>query len=272
MSIDPDFDHDNLEEFSDPQAYDVEDAGDAGVAFYMALARETGGPVLELACGTGRVAIPIAQQGFAVTGLDLVPGMLEQARRKSVGLPMRWVEGDARAFDLGERFKLIFLTGNAFQAFLTRADQEAVLQCARAHLDDDGVLAFETRNPRWAGSSPRDEDDDGLFVDLETRVEERESQGYLDEDGRRVRVFRTRAYDHVTQILHWTTTRRWLGDDGDQARTRVTRIALRYTFPQELAALLHYNGLAVERLYGDWNLEPLTAASRSIIVVCRTCS
>jgi hypothetical protein len=68
-------------------------------------------------------------------------------------------------------------------------------------------------------------------------------------------------------ILHWTTYRRWR--EGDQEQTGVTRIAVRVTFPQELAALLHYNGYTVLRQYGDWNLEPLSAASPSIIVVCR---
>jgi SAM-dependent methyltransferase len=260
-------DHDNLEEFADPVDYDRKDTSDTGVAFYAALARETGGPVLEIACGTGRVAIPIARQGLAVTGLDIVPGMLELARSKSAGLPVRWVEGDARAFDLGERFRLVFLTGNAFQLFLTNADQEALLRRVHAHLHEEGMFAFETRNPRWGGRGEREEDRDGLFVDLETREEEEARPSYVDAQGREVRVFDTRAYDHVAQILRWTTHQRW--QEGARERTKTTRIALRYTFPQELAALLHHNGFTIARRYGDWNGEPLTAASRSIILVCR---
>ena len=279
-------DHDNLEEFADPQNYDIEDTGDAGIAFYSALAQETGGPVLEIACGTGRVSIPIARLGFAVTGLDIVPGMLALARSKSAGLPTRWVEGDARAFDLGQRFRLIFVTGNAFQAFLTRADQEALLERVRAHLRDDGLFAFETRNPRWAGSwesgsahapsdrvLPRSRNNStatperDLWANLETRATEEDGQTYTDSSGRVVHVSRTQAYDHVAQILHWTTYRRW--SEGDQEHTKITRIAVRYTFPQELAALLHNNGFTIIRQYGDWTLEPLTAASTSIIVVCR---
>jgi SAM-dependent methyltransferase len=262
-------DHDNLEEFADPVGYDREDTSDTGVAFYAALAQEAGGPVLEIACGTGRVAIPIARRGFAVTGLDVVPGMVEVARAKAeaAGLRTRWVEDGARAFDLGERFRLIFLTGNAFQAFLTTADQEALLGRVREHLHDEGLFAFETRNPRWGGRGERDEDRDGLFVDLETRAEEEAWSSYIDDAGREVRVSRTRAYDHVAQVLHWTTHRRWR--EGGKERTRTTRIALRYTFPQELAALLHHSGFAIARRYGDWNGEPLTAASPSIIVVCR---
>ncbi len=260
-------DHDNLEAFADPVDYDRQDTSDTGVAFYASLARETGSPVLELACGTGRVAIPIARQGFAVTGLDVVPGMLERARGKAAGLPIRWIEGDARAFDLDERFRLIFLTGNAFQAFVTNADQEALLGRVRAHLHDEGLFAFETRNPRWRTREDRDEDRDGLFVDLETRAEEEARPSFTDADGREVRESRTRTYDHVAQVLHWTSYRRW--HEGSEERTKITRIALRYTFPQELAALLHYNGFIVVRRYGDWDGEPLTAASPSIIVVCR---
>lgn len=272
-------DHNNLEEFADPDNYDIEDSSDTGIAFYSALAHEIGGPVLEIACGTGRVSIPIARLGLWVTGLDIVPGMLKRARSKSSGLPARWVEGDARTFELGEQFRLIFLTGNAFQAFLTLADQEALLQRARSHLHDEGLFAFETRNPRWANLMHTDQQEtwsdgksvhqhgEGLFAFLETRNEEEYGLTYTDARGREVRLSRTQEYDHVAQVLHWTTYRRW--HEGGEEQTKITRIAVRFTFPQELAALLHYNGFTIVRQYGDWNLEPLTAASRSIIVVCR---
>ena len=120
-------DHDNLEEFCDAANYDMQDISDSGIAFYSALAQESGGPVLEIACGTGRVSIPIARLGFTVTGLDIVPCMIEQARSKSSGLPTRWIVGDGRTFDLGEEYQLIFLTGNAFQCFLNeRGSRSAV--------------------------------------------------------------------------------------------------------------------------------------------------
>jgi SAM-dependent methyltransferase len=266
-------DHDNLEEFADPHRYDLEDDSDTGIAFYTALAHETGGPVLEIACGTGRVAIPIARQGYAVTGLDLVRGMLDLARSKSAGLPTRWVHADARAFDLGDRFRLVFLTGNAFQAFLTRPDQEALLDRVRAHLHDDGLFAFETRNPRWPSLVPpepaqsQSPQPEGLFAYLEIHAEEEPWLTYTDPSGREVRASHTRVYDHVSQVLHWTTYRRYRQNGHEQ--TKITRIAVRFTFPQELDALLHYNGFTTLRRYGDWTLDPLTAASPSIILVCR---
>ena len=82
-----------------------------------------------------------------------------------------------------------------------------------------------------------------------------------------MREWRTRAYDHAAQRPHWTSYRRW--HERPEQRSKITRIALRYTFPQELAALLHHNGFTITRRYGDWDGEPLTAASPSIIVVCR---
>jgi SAM-dependent methyltransferase len=258
-------DHSNLEAYVDPADYDAEDASDTGVAFYRALAHETGGPVLELACGTGRAAIPIARDGRAVTGVDIVPGMIEQARRKAAGLPARWLVGDARTLALGERFRLVFLTGNAFQAFLTNADQEALLQRALAHLDAHGVFAFETRNPLLP-QRPRVERPAGLFVPLDTQTEEEAGAPFVNARGHEVRVSRTRRYDPVAQVVHLTSTHRW--NDGARDHVRVARTALRYTFPQELAALLHYNGFRIARQYGDWDGTPLSAASPSIISVC----
>jgi len=256
-------DHNNLEAFSDPDDYDHEDTSDDGVAFYATLAAEAGSPVLEVACGTGRVAIPIAKLGFAVTGLDIVPGMLARARCKSAGLPTRWVVSDARNFDLGETFRLIFMTGNAFQAFVTNADQSALLQRIHAHLHEEGLFAFETRNPLLPNTKTRA----GLFVPLETRTEEDIGPSYINANGHEVRVSTTQVYDHVGQMVHLTGYKRW--SDGVEDHTLITRTALRYNFPQELAALVHQHGFSLSRRYGDWDLSPLTATSPSIISVCR---
>jgi hypothetical protein len=204
--------------------------------------------------------------------------MLERARCKSASLPVRWIEGDARTFELGEHFRLIFLTGNAFQLFLTRTDQETLLKQVRRHLHDEGLFAFETRNPCWRRGVPSLQGAEsptrqpfagaeGLFAYLETRDEEERGRTYTDSQGRQVHLSRTQAYDHVSQILHWTGYRRW--QENGQEQTRMSRIAVRFTFPQELEALFHYNGFTIERRYGDWDYTPLTAASPSIISVCR---
>ena len=87
----------NLEEYLHPDLYDLEnpDFEPEGL-FYLDLARETGGAVLELGCGSGRLTIPLAQRGLRMTGLEIVPGMLAAAREKAGDLPIEWVEADAR--------------------------------------------------------------------------------------------------------------------------------------------------------------------------------
>jgi ubiquinone/menaquinone biosynthesis C-methylase UbiE len=99
------------------------------IAFYeglVAAAAAEGGAVLEVACGTGRVALRLARPGVRVVGLDRSAAMLAMARQKGAGMPdVRWVEADMRSFDLGESFALAMVPGHAFQHMLTGGDQLA---------------------------------------------------------------------------------------------------------------------------------------------------
>lgn len=92
---------DNLEEYADPVLYDYEhkDFEPYG-PFYLTLAERIGGEILDLGCGTGRVTIPLAQRSFRITGLDIVPEMLEFAKKKASKLSVDWVEADVRDFHL----------------------------------------------------------------------------------------------------------------------------------------------------------------------------
>jgi 2-polyprenyl-3-methyl-5-hydroxy-6-metoxy-1,4-benzoquinol methylase len=249
--------HDNLEEFTDPPNYDIEEGERSAerIAFYCDLAKRVGGPVLEIACGSGLVTIPVAAQGLEVTGVDLARPMLEHARKKAEaqGLPIRWVEADARSFDLESQYQFIFITGNAFQAFRRREDQEALFVSVKRHLLPDGVFAFETRNPSGH--------------DLTTQPEEEFDQSYISVERQTVSVSSTQVYDPIAQIMYWTSYRRW--KDGERAHQRETHIACRFTYPQELEALLHYNGFQIIQQFGDWDKEPLTASSPSIISICK---
>jgi SAM-dependent methyltransferase len=269
--------------YADVETYDATE-NDDGIAFYTDLAQETGGPVLDIACGTGRVTIPIAHLGLTVTGLDVVPQMLDQARRKaaSAGLPIRWVEADARTIDLGETFRFIFLTGNAFQQFLTNADQDALLRRVFTHLHDEGTFAFETRNPVWSTPAThaaftarieQSRQNGGFFTFLETRDEKVPWQTFTAPDGRQIHESLTQSYDPISQILRLTSYQRWHNGASNQSdqedHTTIGHESLRFTFPQELAALLTHHGFTIIHHYGDWDRSPLTPTSRSIIVVCR---
>lgn len=249
--------HDNLEEFSDPANYDIEEGerSAARIAFYCDLAKTIGGPVLEIACGSGLVTIPLASQGLDVTGIDLAHSMLEHARRKAEGqkLNIRWAEADARSFDLGMQYRFILLTGNAFQAFLRREDQEALLASVKSHLAPNGIFAFETRNPSGH--------------DLTNQPDEEFDQSYMSVEGQQVSVSFTQTYDPLAQIMYWTSYRRW--NDGKHDHKKETHIACRFTHPQELEALLHYNGFEVVHQYGNWNKEALSSSSPEIINICK---
>jgi ubiquinone/menaquinone biosynthesis C-methylase UbiE len=101
---------------------------DSDIEWYCRLAKESGGPVLELGAGTGRVVIPMASRGFEVDGLDLDPGMLEQFRLRLVTEPkatqhrVRVIEGDMRHFDLNRSYALVQIPFRGFQHNLTRED------------------------------------------------------------------------------------------------------------------------------------------------------
>lgn len=249
--------YDSLEEFADPPNYDIEEGERSRprIAFYCDLARAVGGPALEITCGSGLVAIPVAAQGVDVTGVDLARPMLEHARSKAEAqnLSIHWVEADARSFDLGRQYQFIFITGNAFQAFLRREDQEALLASVKRHLSPGGVFAFETRNPSGH--------------DLKNQLEEEFEYSYQSVEGQPVSVSYTQVYDPIAQIIYWTSHRRW--SDGDLEHTRETHIACRFTHLQELEALLHYNGFQIIQQFGNWDREALSASSPSIISICK---
>ena len=102
--------------YSDGRHYDLGNKGQvADIPFYLKQIDKYGGPVLELACGTGRITIPVAKKGIQITGLDVSTAMLAHARRKSraEGLQIDWVEADCRDFSLDERFSLVFFPFNS---------------------------------------------------------------------------------------------------------------------------------------------------------------
>src|SRR5579862_5306723 len=238
-----------LEGYRDAQAYDIEEQGyDADYALTLALARESGGPLLDLACGTGTTAIRLAQSGYDVTGVDITPEMIARAEQKAQtqGLSIDWVVADARTFGLHRQFAFIYMLGNAFQHFLSRVDQEALLAHVRDHLQPQGRFLFGTRNP-----SPRNL--------LEVRFPE--PQKYTMPDGRQYTISEQQEYDPITQVQYYTFQKAWLTAE-DLQEEKQYRTALRYVFPQEMEALLFYNGFTIRSCYGSWQQEPLTATSR----------
>lgn len=245
----------NLDDYQDAVLYDIEN-NQFGPPddFYLNLAQRIGGNVLELGCGTGRFTIPMAQQGIPITGLDIVPQMLAQAKSKAAGLPIQWVEADARNFHIGRRFRLIFESGAMFCHLQTRTDYEALLSCVREHLQSDGYFVVSSRfaNPDV----------------MTTNEVEEEWFSFTTPHGEEVHVSGFQQYDALNQITTETAIRRWTDASG-QEKVRVAPLKLRHFFPQELEALVHYNGFKVVEAYGDSDFSPLNANSPHIFYVCQ---
>ena len=249
-------DEDSFEEFRDPETYDLEvEPYDDDQPLIEHWARALGGPLLDLACGTGRVALRLAAQGYQVTGVDLVPEMIGLARQKAAAraLSVEWVVADARAFQLQRQFPFIFMVCNAFQFFPAREDLEGLLARVREHLTPQGCFLFETRNPSR--------------LNLQ-QLRHPEPQHYTTTDGRQLDITEAQDYDPLTQVQYYTRQLTFTAPGGQQ-EVKTLRTALRYIYPQEMEALLFYNGLQIRACYGNWQQEPLTATSPSMIYVCQ---
>jgi SAM-dependent methyltransferase len=241
----------NLQEFADPVLYDAENGWGPADDFYLALAQQVGGPVLDVACGTGRLARAIARTGLHVTGIDIMPAMVERARALSDEGNATWIHADCRTFRLGRQYRCVLMTGHAFQNLLTDAEQDALLARVRDHLEVEGIFAFETRNLR--GKNYGDAGDFALW------------RSFQDPDGRWIDVRVASRYDALAMIDHV----RLLRQVRETGETRPSEIALRYIGVEELNRRLAEHGLTVVAQYGDWAKAPCTFMSPEIITVCR---
>ena len=108
---------------------------------WRALAGETGGAVLDVGAGTGRVSLDLAARGVAVVALDAEAALLEALAHRAAGLPVETVAADARAFDLGRRFSLVLVPMQTLQLLGGPSGRAAFLRCALDHLEPGGLLA-----------------------------------------------------------------------------------------------------------------------------------
>ncbi len=236
------------------------------IDFYRELAanvQATGQAVLEVACGTGRVAIRLAQEGVEVVGLDLSTAMLDVARSKSGGMSnVRWVEADMRSFDLGETFGLVIIPGHAFQNILTVSDQLACLDSIHRHLAPGGRLVVHVDQPElsWLGGLAGEKG--GAF---EITGEFRHPL-----TGRLIRTLQAWSYEPSTQtaISHqvWEEN-----GPGGEVVDRLDRgpVRLHCVFPFEMEHLLARAGFAVEAVYGDFYRQAFGDESSELILVSR---
>jgi 2-polyprenyl-3-methyl-5-hydroxy-6-metoxy-1,4-benzoquinol methylase len=240
--------------YEDAAFYDAEFAERAHeIPFYVERALRAGGPVLELACGTGRLTLPIAAAGVPIVGVDLVPSMIERARQKAsaAGLMVDWHVADMRALGLGRTFRMAFIATNALQHLHDAASLEAFFLRAREHLEPGGTLIVDVFNPSVAK----------LARHIDQR---RPHKAFVLPDGRSVAVDVGSEYLAELQLLHFELRYRV-----HEQLIRTKDVHMRCLFPEELLALCRAGGFEPVERFGDYDQSPFCADSPKQIVVCR---
>jgi len=243
--------------YSNARLYDRMYPQPSGVStkagFYLDLATAARRPVLELACGTGSLLLPIAAQGIACEGVDLSSDMLAEARAKfeAEELSVPFHVGDMASFDLGRRFGLIFIASNSLLHVHAADDIVRCFQSVRGHLDQGGRFAFDVFNPSvqmLAGA-------DG------TR---REMRRFDDPEQGEVRVDVEERYDAVAQVTRGV----WYFSTERESDFLTVSLEVRSIFPQELPLLVETGGLRLLERYGDFSGSPFTNTSPHQVCVC----
>ena len=231
-------------------------------SFYVDLAKESGGPVLEIGVGTGRLAIPTASAGVNVVGLDLSQAMLDRAdaklrRYQPLTGVLDLIRADMREFDLCKSFPLVTIPSNTLLLALSQEDQLRTLRCAARHLEPDGRLVFDVFIP---GPDLLADRDISPFVWGET---------VHPDTGNVVVMSAINRTDGATQINRETQIFEEYDGAGRIVRRAELPIDLRYLFPAECHALVEQAGLVAERVHGGFDGQPLSEDSEEMIFICR---
>lgn len=224
------------------------------VAYYVAHAKAHGGSVLEYGVGNGRIALPIARNGGSVFGVDTSAAMLADLRAQLGREPtevrerVRTRKADMRSFRTTQHFDLVYCAFNTALHLYTRDDVERFLAGVRSHLAPDGELVVDlsvpvaedlARDPNRAYRAPRFKHPSAGVVKYEE---------YFDYDPIRQILFVSMCFEPVSGAESFTTP-----------------LAHSQFYPREWEAFLHYNGFAVQALYGDFERGPLTKDSESMV-------
>jgi SAM-dependent methyltransferase len=234
---------------------------DEDLPLYLELAAAEGGRVLELACGAGRVSVPLARAGHHVVGFDASPHMLGLARQKAASaLDLHLVQADLRTFDLlaYAPFDVAIVAVKSLAYLTERADQLAALQRAAAHLRPGGLLAIDFLHPRpaWLTCPPGSLYNDVLQRSAEHAITISRVECVLDTDlSRQVRTIRS-AYEVID-------------DRGSVLSKRFVEWQYRYTYRFEAEHLLERAGFEIESLYGGYARQPFTSDSPNMLFLAR---
>ncbi len=243
--------------FDDGDLYDIFfEKLDYGLDFYLALARKAEGPILDVACGTGRITLPCLKEGLDIEGVDLFPGMLARLRQKAsaLGFEPKLHQAGMATFRLSRRFALIMITFNAFVHNLTTEDQLATLRTCREHLLPGGQLVFDTAFPGLA------------WIGAPQGTREMEMETPHPRTGLPVRLWDTRTFDRVNQIQSSFNEIEILDPQGTVISTHPSRTACRWIYKSEMELLLRLSGFSRWNILGGFDERPLLNETDAMIV------
>jgi SAM-dependent methyltransferase len=230
--------------------------------FYLRRATASAGRVLELGCGTGRILVPIAEEGRQITGLDLSTCMLTICRHKLksraniIPSHVQLVQGDMTNFRLGTTFELAIIPNHGFQHLVGIAQQMACLRDINHHVAMNAKLIFDVFYVDFK-----------VIHDPRSLSETEDPRKYELSDGRSVRRAQRFASFHPAEqyndveLIYYVT-----GPSGNTERT-VHGFPMRYFFRYELEHLLERCGFRVTELYGNFDESPLTTGSPEMVVI-----
>jgi ubiquinone/menaquinone biosynthesis C-methylase UbiE len=211
------------------------------------------GNILELCCGTGRLTIPLAQEGYNITGIDNNTSMLKQAKGKAneLKVPVRFIKSDIRYLDLPEVYDIIFIPFNSIHHLYTNQDFFNVLISVKKHLKKNGYFLFDCFNPN-------------IHYIVDSEKEEKIIAEYLTKDGRKVVIKQTMIYENKTQInrikWHYFINGKF---------NSIQNMDMRLFFPKELDAYLSIYGFKIINKFGGFKEEIFENISEKQIFVCK---
>jgi SAM-dependent methyltransferase len=244
-----------LDFYDHPELYDALLPATGHIPYYLDLARQAKGDILELACGTGQLTLPIAQAGLPIAGLDLSEPMLKLARERAAvaNTSIEYAQGDMRDFDLGRKFALIFIARNSLLHLHSTDDLLSAFAAIRRHLAPGGIFAFDIFNPNVRLLAKPAGERSPVFQ------KETEAFGLLT-------VEDSADYDAATQVGH----HRWYISAPGKPDAWVLPLDLRSIFPQELPLLLAAGGFHLTSRSSDFELTPFQSASRMQVCLCKS--
>jgi len=238
----------------------VPDRGD--IPFYRKYALQQNSPILELACGTGRILIPIAQSGIECYGLDFNREMLAVCETKARALNLKNVHLQFESMDdfhYDQKFSLIYIPFRSFQHLLTNEEQIRSLQLVRQHLKDDGLFLLDVFAPNIDRLASYGKKGEGWEKEFSRKNEQTESTI--------TRYYQARA-DLAAQIVSVVMKWEERNSTGELVAKKEGNFRLRYIFRYELEHLLVRCGFQ-PIIYGHFDERPFDYISGETIAVCR---